>query len=350
MPTAAEVNWAKFRVTTMIACAVAIASVLVYLLLGGAEFLQPALTVHTYLIDLSGLEKGNPVRFNGIRVGKVTAAALSHSTDPQKVIRVDMLIVQRYGRSIPEDSTAVIAAEDVLGDKFVDINAGKSPRYLQPDATLGSPPPKQYNQADLIKAARDMLARMDTVFSDIEAGRGEFGKLVKGEEIYDSMLRKISEFQGQVRAATSKDSPAGRLIHDETAYNELRKPLKEMDHTLAELQAGHGSGGKFLKDPAQYDQLRKTVGDLNRTLADLRAGKGQAGNLLRNDELYTRVNRLVDNLNAQVDALYSGKGALGQLMTSTSLYESLDGSMKNLRDGMKEFRTNPRKFLYMKVF
>jgi len=334
----------------MIACALTIAGVLVYLLLGGAEFLQPNFTVHTYLIDLSGLEKGNAVRFDGIRVGKLTATALSHSADPQKVVRVDMLIMRRYMTSIPEDSTAVVAAEDVLGDKFIDINPGKSPRHLQPGATLASPPPKQFNQADLIKTGRDILARMDSVFSDIEAGRGEFGKLVKSEEIYDSMLRKVTEFQRQVRAATSKDTPVGRLIYDEAAYNEMRRPLQNMDHTLAELQAGHGAGGKFLKDPAQYDQLRKSVGDLNRMLADLRAGKSQAGNLLTNDELYARVNRLVDNLNAQVDALTSGEGALGQLMTSTSLYESLDGSMKHLRDGLKEFRGNPKKFLYMKVF
>ena len=350
MPSAEQIAWAKVRVTTMIACAVTIASVLVYLLLGGAEFLQPAFTVHTYLIDLSGVEKGNPVRFNGIRVGKVTATALSHSPDPQKVVRVDMLIVRRYARSIPEDSTAVVAAEDVLGDKYIDINAGKGARRLQADAELASPPPKQYNQADLIKAARDILARMDSLFSDIEAGRGEFGKLVKGEEIYDSMVKKVADFQRQVRAATSKDTPIGRLIYDEAAYNEIRRPLQSMDHALAELQAGHGAGGKFLKDPAQYDRLRKSVGDLNRVVADLRGGKGQAGNLLKNDELYTRVNRMVGNLNAQMDALNSGQGTLGQLMSSTSVYESLNGSMKNLREGIKEFRSNPKKFLYMKVF
>ena len=85
-------------------------------------------------------------------------------------------------------------------------------------------------------------------------------------------------------------------------------------------------------------------------VADLRGGKGQAGNLLKNDELYTRVNRMVGNLNAQMDALNSGQGTLGQLMSSTSVYESLNGSMKNLREGIKEFRSNPKKFLYMKVF
>jgi len=350
MPSVEQIAWAKFRVITMIVCAVAIAAVLVYLLLGGAEFLQPALTVHTYLVDLSGLEKRNAVRFNGIRVGKVTATALAHSTDPRKVVRVDMSIVRRYARSIPADSTAVVAAENVLGDKFVDINAGKSPRQLEQGATLDSPPPKQFDQADLLKTGRDILARMDSLFSDIEAGRGEFGKLVKGEELYDSMVKKVTDLQKQIRAATSKDTLAGRLIYDEGAYNQIRKPLQSMDHALAELQAGHGAGGRFLKDSAQYDRLRKSVADLNRAVADLRNGNGQAGNLLKNDELYTRVNHMLDSLNAQIDALNSGQGALGQLMSGTSLYESLNGSMKNLRELLKEFRGNPKKFLFMKVF
>ncbi len=334
----------------MIACAVAIASVLIYLLLGGAEFLQPAFTVHTYLIDLAGLEKRNPVRFDGIRVGKVTATALSHSADPQKVVRVDMSIVRRYARSIPEDSTAVVAAEDVLGDKYIEIKAGRSPRQMEQDAVLISPPPPTFNQADLIKAGRDILKSMDSVFSDIEAGRGEFGKLVKSEELYDSMVKKVADFQKQIRSATSKDTPIGKLIYDEAAYNKIRKPLQDMDHALAELQAGRGAEGQFLKDPAQYDRLRKSIGELNRMVADLRAGKGPAGDLLKNDELYARVNLMVGNLNAQMDALNSGQGALGQLMTSTSAYESLNGSMKSMRDGLRDFRSNPKKFLYLKVF
>jgi len=350
MPSPEQIAWAKLRVTSMIACAVAIASVLIYLLLGGAEFLQPAFTVHTYLIDLAGLEKRNPVRFDGIRVGKVTATALSHSADPQKVVRVDMSIVRRYARSIPEDSTAVVSAEDVLGDKFIEIKAGKSPRQLEQDAVLISPPPPTFNQADLIKTGRDILKTMDNLFSDIEAGRGEFGKLVKSEELYDSMVKKVADFQKQIRSATSKDTPIGKLIYDEATYNKIRKPLQDMDHALAELQAGRGAGGQFLKDPAQYDRLRKSIGDLNRMVADLRAGKGPAGNLLKNDDLYARVNRMVGNLNAQIDALNSGQGALGQLMTSTSAYESLNGSMQSMRDGLKDFRSNPKKFLYLKVF
>jgi len=180
MPSPEQIAWAKVRVTTMIACAVAIASVLVYLLLGGAEFRQPALTIHTYFIDLSGLEKGNPVRFNGIRVGKVTATALSHSPDPQKVVRVDMLIVRRYARSIPQDSTAVVAA-DLLqvnrGDQVEILDSTdvadpndntKKERWLRvkahdEEATEGWIESRNVMPEDVLEASKKLAAEADTV-------------------------------------------------------------------------------------------------------------------------------------------------------------------------------------------
>src|SRR6185369_13807564 len=102
MPTVQEVTSAKFRVAVMIGSALAILSVLVYLLAGGANWLQPAADVRTYMVDVTGLAKGSPVRFNGIRIGKVTSVQLSHLPDPLKVIRVEMSIVNHYLRSIPE--------------------------------------------------------------------------------------------------------------------------------------------------------------------------------------------------------------------------------------------------------
>src|SRR5260370_34772617 len=166
MPSAAHVAWAKIRVAAMIGCAVGILCVVIYLLLGGSEFLQPAVTIHTYMTDLSGLAKGSPVRFNGIKIGEVTSTEFSHLNDPQKVVKVDMSVVQRYLNSIPEDSTVAVAAETVLGDKFADINEGKKPQHVRPGAVLVTPPQKQFNRADLLKDARDIVASADARLAD----------------------------------------------------------------------------------------------------------------------------------------------------------------------------------------
>ena len=350
MPSAAHVAWAKFRVAAMIGCAVGILAVVIYLLLGGSDALEPTVTVRTYMIDLQGLAKGAPVRFNGIRVGEVTATSLSHVPDPQKVVRVDMKMMRKFLPAIPEDSTVAVAADTLLGDKFADINEGKSPRHLQPDAVLLSPPPKAINNADLLKAAREIVSRVDSVFADIEAGRGQVGQLVKGEEFYNRVLQHIQIFERDIRSLSAKDSAAGQILYQDTLYEDLRKPIQKLNQLLGDLQAGQGPGGPFLKDSAQYDNMRKSIQDLNRSLDDLNAGKGPVGKVLKDDELYLQVNRIINEVDTQVEALNSGEGAVGHLMVSSDLYESLQGSTGNLRNMLRELRKNPQKFLRLKVF
>ena len=334
----------------MILCAVAIASVLVYLLLGGSEFLQPAVPIHAYLGDLSGLTKASPVRFNGIRVGVVTGTELSHLKDPGKVVRVNMSVVRHFLRAIPQDSTVEVTADNVLGDKFANINEGKSPNPVEPGAELQRTPPQQINMADLMTAARGIVASTDALFSDIQAGRGNVGQFVKSDAFYNDTLKKVVEFQRKIREVTARESNAGRLLYDESLYAQLRALITRLNQQLTDLDAGQGAGGKFLKDPAQYDQLRKTVGELSKQLADLEVGNGQAGKLLKDDEAYLRIVRMIDDLNQQVDALNSGEGSLGRLMVSSNLYESLNGETKSLQNMLKELRANPKKFLRLKVF
>jgi len=350
MPSPAHVAWARLRVATMIGGALGILSVLVYLLLGGAEILEPSVSVHAYMIDLAGLKKGSPVEFNGIRVGTVTAAELSGLMEPQKVVRIDMEIKNAFLKSIPEDSTVVVSAETVLGDKFADINEGKSSEHLRAGAELASPPAKEISNADLIKAAHDILAQMDTLLTDIEAGRGNLGQFVKGEEFYRGSLHKVTEFQKQIRAATSPDTPAGRLLYDQSLYEKLRAPVKRLDQALADLQAARTVAGTVLAGSAQYDRLRESVSRLKRALVDLNAGKGSAGQMVQDDSLYQGFLATLDRLNAQVDALNSADGTLGQLMVNSSVYENLQLETRNLQSVLREVRENPEKFLYLKLF
>lgn len=350
MPSAAQVAWAKFRVLTMIGCSLGILFVLLYLLLGGADAFQPAVTVYGYMTDLGGLEKKSAVQFNGIHVGEVKATAFSGLKDPQKTVRIEMAIMREYLKFIPEDSTLEVTAQNVLGDKFVNVNEGKSSHHLVAGDELLTPPPPNFNRADMLKAGRDMLRQVDSVVHDMETGHGDLGNLVKGEAIYNDLLSKINKFQRAVHAVSNRDSLTGRLLYSETYYGELQAPVKRFDQQLADLQAGRGAGGEFLRDPAQYERLRKSVSDLNRALAELNAGKTATGKLLKDDELYRRINRLVTNLNTEVDALNSGGSALGQLLVSTSLYESLQGDTKNLQDMLRAVRENPKKLLSSKIF
>ena len=300
--------------------------------------------------DLGSVEKNSDVQFNGIHVGEVSKVALSGLKDPNKAVRIDLEIQNRYLAAIPADSTVEVTAQNVLDDQIVNINEGKSSQHLISGAELRPTPPSTINPAEILEGGRQILAQLDAVVRDMETGHGNVGQLVRGDEIYASMLRKVSEFQRAVHTAGNKDTLTGLLIFDENYYDKLEAPVKRLDQALADLQAGKGSTGKLLKDPAQYERFRKSVGNLNRALADLNAGKGAGGKLLKDDELYRRINRIVDDLNTQVDAFNSGEGALGQLMVNANLYETLRGSMDTLQDMLHQIRENPKKYLRPKLF
>jgi len=349
MPSAQQVAWAKTRVAAMVGSALAILSAMVYVLAGGSDAFRPAEPVRTYMVDLQGLAKGSPIRFNGIRAGEVKAVRLSHLNDPQKVVEVDMSILDRYINSIPEDSTVAVAADTVIGDKFADINAGKSPRHIRPGGELLSPPRQEINKADIINEARQVLSRMDALFADIEAGRGEFGKFFKDDQFYTRAVAEVVEFQNQMRSISTIESRMGRLLYDEASYEEIRAPIRHINEKLAELNAGQTTGSKFLKDSAQYDQVRKSKQDINGNLAQHNSGKKGAA-LLKNDEAYNRIYRMLDNLEKQIDAFNAGEGPLGHMMLNSSLYDNLQGVTASLQTLLHELRGNPRKFLRKKVF
>ena len=50
-----------------------------------------------------------------------------------------------------------------------------------------------------------------------------------------------------------------------------------------------------------------------------------------------------------LDKINNGQGTLGQLVVNPTLYESLDGTTRELQGLLKDFRSNPKKFLHIKL-
>src|ERR1017187_823319 len=136
MPSARQVNWAKSRVAVVSVAALAILAVLAYLLTGGT-LLQERTALYLYIPDATGLGPGAPVRVDGIGVGKVRSVTLSGSNEPNRVVKVTMNVERDRLASIPDDSTAQIASETAIGDKFVDMSSGTSRHYIGPNAEIG---------------------------------------------------------------------------------------------------------------------------------------------------------------------------------------------------------------------
>lgn len=362
MPEAKKVSWAQLRVGVMAAVAMAILAILIFLLTGSGDIFSSNAYLYTYMDDSAAMAPSTPVRLNGITIGKIDAIDFSGLKEKGKIVVVKMKVKKSLLPQIPEDSVAGVDASNLLGDKFINITKGKSPTPVKENATLKNE--EVTDIPEMMKRAGDMLGslqlivnRFDALLGDIEAGKGNVGKFVRDEELYNQLTGAAKELNKLMTTVTNGKGTLGRLMNDEELYNDIRSPIKRFDAILTDLQAGKGSAGKILNDPALYDETHKTIADLHRLIDvdfrkvvdDLNAGKGTAGKLLKDDELYRKMNQLMANLNSTVDKMNSGQGTLGQLLVNAQLYESLNGLSREAQGLVKDIHANPKKFLRIKL-
>jgi phospholipid/cholesterol/gamma-HCH transport system substrate-binding protein len=339
MTKAARVKWAKIRTATVAGTAVVILILLLYQLFGGV-LLAPKTVIYLYIPDASGLSGESPVRVDGIDVGRVSDVTLSGSKDPTRAVKVTLLFYRDRLAGVPIDSVAQISSDTLVGDKFVDINGGRSPRNIPAEGELTyKDQPELIRSLDLTQFTAQ-LRLVDETLTDLEQGRSPFGKFFKGTEFYNDLLRRMLDLQKGIRAAVSSTGAVGSLMNSDKLHEQFSGLLVQLDQSIARVQAGQGTPGQLLRSSAEYDQLLAKAQEFHKTLGDL-----QKSELLQTDDAYVSVDRTLVALIQSVDEFNRTP-----LMTTTATYENLNGSLKELQDSLRDFRLNPKKYLRLKLF
>ncbi len=354
MPQQTKARWARLKVGVMAVVALLILGVLIFLLTGSAHPFASRTTIYTYMEDSAALTENSAVRLNGIQVGKVSKISLSGSNDPNKTIRMDLEIRDKYLNDIPVDSQAGIGAENVLGTKYINVKRGTSREHIQAGGTLPARDTADFNDVieqgnTLLVQLQSILKRVDAVVGQVELGKGSIGKLLVDEELYQRLVGTVSEVQQLAAALNSDKGTIGKLVYHDELYNDIRGSIGRIDNLLEGLQQGQGTAGRLLKDPALYQDAHNTILDLRKILADVNAGRGTVGKLLKSDELHTQIATTITKIDTMLDKINSGQGTLGQLMVNPSLYDSINGTSRELNGLLKDFRANPKKFLRIKL-
>ncbi|HVP46478.1 MAG TPA: MlaD family protein [Bryobacteraceae bacterium] len=349
-----KVSFAQLRVGIMAIVSMIIVGVLIFLLTGSKNLLRRTFELRTFMDDSSGMTDGAPVRLNGIPVGGVDKLKLSGSKDPSRIVEIDMEIRYDYLTEIPKDSRAGISASNLLGDKFINITKGTQTDHVQPGDEIASVPNQDIPElmaqsAGLLAQFQSLLGRANSILNDVEAGKGNIGKLLKDEELYSRLNSAIAETQQILKDVRSGKGTISRLLYDDTLANDMHATLDKLNGIVSELQQGRGTAGKLFKDEALYNDLRSATTQFNQLLTDLQAGKGSAGKILKDDRLYNQINDLIAKVDTTIDKLNAGQGTLGQLMVNPQLYESLNGVTVEMRQFVKDMRANPKKFLSIKL-
>lgn len=354
MPSAKKVRWAQLKVGVMTISALVLVGILVFLMTGDQQFFAERAMIYTYLDDSAAITPGSPVRLNGILIGKIRRVGLSGENKPNRIIRVEMDVDAEMLASIPADSVAAVASENILGSKYINIKRGQGKIPVEDGGEIVSLDTREFDEVvasgyATLTSLQGILRRVEDIVAEIEVGRGSIGKLLVDDELYNHLTATVVEAHKVTAALNEGEGTIGKLLYDDELYENLRSAMARIDNIIEGIESGQGTVGMLLKDPAVYEEARDTVAELKQLVADLNAGKGTAGKLLKDEDLHQQIASVVARLDTTMEKINTGEGTLGQLVVNPQLFESLNGATAEMHQFMTDFRANPKKFLRIKL-
>lgn len=334
MPSARRVSWAKFRVAATSFVALLILGVFFALLTGGRLF-QHRDRLRSYLADAAGIGKATPVRLNGIPIGKIVSVRLLRHPTRQRVIEVVFEIDHRYLPQIPIDSVATITAENVQGELYLDITRGRSATSVGPNGEITfQAAPAVLKSIDLAQF-ENRLRAIDALIAAIQQGKGRVGQFVVGDRLYRETVARILELEQTLKRAAKSEESLGGLLYSDADYRKVMQSIQDLNDALMRAQRS-----PWMVDSGSYEQMRAAVAAIGRGVANTRKAPIIAG-----DRMYRDWNLALQSVVLSVDRFNTRPD-----MLNAQTYESLNGSVREFGDSLRDFRTNPKKYLRLKIF
>jgi phospholipid/cholesterol/gamma-HCH transport system substrate-binding protein len=203
--------------------------------------------VTSFYNNVNGLQKGNNIWFNGVKVGTIKSVDIIDNDS----IEVKMNINQSARKFIHNDVKAKLSTDGLIGNKIVALFGGtsqapviKNGDVIQTDELLNTDAVMNTlsKNNDNLLAITDNLKKITTNIAD---GKGSLGKLLNDETLLDQItalaqslnhssdnLNKLTKAAADYTAKlNTPGSLANDLVTDTTIFNNLRlltERLKEV--------------------------------------------------------------------------------------------------------------------------
>jgi phospholipid/cholesterol/gamma-HCH transport system substrate-binding protein len=205
--------------------------------------------------NLAGLQSGAKVRVAGLDAGEVETIHVP--PNPSARFRVKMRIREDLHQLIRVDSVASIQNDGLVGNKFVQVEAGTDQAQIVPGGgTVQSREP-----FDLAEMMQRMSEAVDLVTATVQDVKGRV------EEALTAVTDTGKEAQLFVKQF---NQDAQRIMAD------AKKISQDVTAVVAGVRQGKGTVGKLLNDDALYTSAKSIAAQAEKTVANLKEATQQA--------------------------------------------------------------------------
>lgn len=265
--------------------------VALFLLIFGMAFLSeysPGQSTEEYVIkaeQVGLLAEGDPVKFNGVKVGKVTVIRLKE--DRSVEIRAEV----KAGVRIPVGSAVEIQNVGLMGERMINVVLSTDPKSYPPGTVLTAK--YDYGIAETMGAAGEVVEQAKIMVTQLQkvldstVGRKDFVPRVNSiVERADSVTRRLDQLvvqlAPQAKGAVADLASAGRTVKGvaDRAAPVVDRVADRADKATAELE------------PLLAD-LKTTSGDIRQIVSKARNGESTLGRLATDDAFYKELSGAV---------------------------------------------------------
>jgi len=309
--------------------------------LKGTNWGRPSVPLQVLLTDVAQLSPGNPVKFRGVQVGRVST--IDVEPDGQAV-RVTLELESEI--PLPQDAVVLLAPESFFGDWQAEIvRAERFPGfafYPVPPGTAadGTRVLGGYALPELsrLTASAEQISnnlaslseRFDIAFNEETAAN--LARAIENFGVVSEDLRALVDQQSRIAMSITVSADSA-LAEIEEASRVARRSFERVEELLEDQQID-----------TIVTNMAGASGSLRKIASDVAGSSDElAATLARADSVIARI----DVLTAKVAA---GEGALGRLVADTTLAVRAEGVLLQLDLLLKDLRENPRRYVRLSIF
>jgi phospholipid/cholesterol/gamma-HCH transport system substrate-binding protein len=320
----AEYHLSQVRVGLFIAiCGILMFAGVFYFGVSGKSFAKRG-RVRSAFDSVFGLATGSPVEMGGVVIGQIEHLDLPDIRTG--LVPVTLAVEPRALERLGASSVAFTSSHALVGQRFVGLTVRKENEPPLPNnGFVRSVPPES-----LETRATQTLERVDDLIADTRV-----------------LLASLNRIAGEVQAG---HGTIGHILRDDTLYSELLGAASNAQTATRDLVRGRGALSALLVDPKLGSQVRESVDTLAQTAAQVRAGKGVLGKLTNDDVQARRVEDVLANLDTVSQNLAAGRGTLGALISNPELMHHLDDLLGQVDSLVADVRRNPQRYIKLQAF
>lgn len=211
--------------------------------------------VYAEFANISGLQDGAKVRVAGMDAGEVDTIQVPPG--PSAPFRVKVRIREDMHPIIRVDSVATIQTDGLVGNKFVQVDAGTEQAAVVPaGGTIRSREP--FDLSAMLQRMSDTVDLVTATIQDLKGG-------------LDQALGSVTDTALQAQVLMNDIGAEARTI-----MASAQKVSTDLSVVVSNARSGKGSVGKFLTDDSLYVSAKTLIADAEKTVANLREASAEA--------------------------------------------------------------------------